>query len=627
MKTTVLFGALFLLIDAQGFAEQAAAHTPQKPLVNNQSTSINPKVQTEYCNYKIPVDTSHIDPAVILKWAEHAVIQSFQFSPAELESQLHALKSCYTDKGWIGFNSALQKSGNLNAIQTQNLSVSSRIDGRIQLIDAQENQWKILVPIKVIYQNKQDSVTHFLSVYLTVTWRNTEGLGIMQMISMPHSPPIVNKSRTLEETAQFVYSLINRHGVDTIEGIQNRSSTFIASLFPITTRTTTPYADNSTSQAIKGAGLTQKDHALDAGQHDSLTAQLSHPAKDHDTPQTWHQGSQAKHQHGPIINKDYYTFVETKNQIHYILKSSIKEAITQAIDFKTQSIQNIQKVSGLFTAAQSPFLESNKTQQLHITSSMNGQPRLIEVRENQWKFTMPLQVAYQSDKGQVTQLLNVDFTLDRDSLNSLKLAQSNTMPSADSALASPSGSSKVIVNNNVTAQIHIPANQQSTPKTSTVSNELQIPESSINCDFKIPDVATKIAPEYVLIWAKHAITQSFNFNSLSLDSQLQKLQSCYTEQGWLEFRTALQKSGNLEAIRSLNINMNSEAVGSPQLILSKDERWVITLPIKVAYQNNQSTISQLLDIKLTIGRKSSGDLGIIHMLATITGASRTEATN
>ncbi|MBL7525130.1 DotI/IcmL family type IV secretion protein [Legionella bononiensis] len=443
MRKIVLFGALFLLIDTQGLAEQATAHTPKKPLVNNQNTFINPKVQTEYCNYKIPVDTTHIDPAVILKWAEHAVIQSFQFTPAELESQLHALKSCYTDKGWIGFHSALQKSGNLKAIQTQNLSVNSRIDGTIQLIDAQENQWKILVPIKVIYQNEQDSVTHFLTVYLTVTWRNTDGLGIMQMISTPHSPPIANKSRSLEETAQYVYSLMTRHGMDTIEGIQKSSSTFIASLFPITSKTREPHADSVTSQAE----LTQNAHAPNEAQHVSLTT-------------------------------------------------------------KIQSF----------------------------------------------------------------------------------------------------------------------ANQQLTPNQSTAANTIHLLESDINCDGTIQETASKIDPDYVLIWAKHAITQSFNFNSPSLDSQLQKLQSCYTEQGWLEFSTALQKSGNLEAMRSLNIKMSSEPVGSPQLILSKDEQWVITLPIKVAYQNNQSTISQLLDIKLTIGRKNTGDLGIIHMLATINGASKPEAT-
>ncbi|WP_241480371.1 hypothetical protein [Legionella norrlandica] len=51
------------------------------------------------CNYKISPEMSHVDPAIIVSWAEYATIQSFNLDFASLDTQLNKLQSCYTKRG------------------------------------------------------------------------------------------------------------------------------------------------------------------------------------------------------------------------------------------------------------------------------------------------------------------------------------------------------------------------------------------------------------------------------------------------------------------------------------------------------------------------------------------------
>ena len=100
---------------------------------------------------------------------------------------MQKLKTCFTDQGWTGFSSALEKSGNLEAIKTQKLTVSSQLDGQPQVTEAKENQWKITLPLQVVYQNDKEKVTQLLNVNLTVGRKVSGDLGIAQMIATPRT--------------------------------------------------------------------------------------------------------------------------------------------------------------------------------------------------------------------------------------------------------------------------------------------------------------------------------------------------------------------------------------------------------------------------------------------------------
>lgn len=146
---------------------------------------MTPPVQTIDCYYKTPITTSHIDAAIISEWSEKATRQSFTLDHSNITPQLAALKSCFTDQGWQSFNDALQKSGNINAMQKQQLNLSSMLDGKSTTTDVRENQWKVSVPLQVVYQNKKEKLTQRLTVDLIVGRKPSGDLGIMQMIASP----------------------------------------------------------------------------------------------------------------------------------------------------------------------------------------------------------------------------------------------------------------------------------------------------------------------------------------------------------------------------------------------------------------------------------------------------------
>ncbi len=199
MKKTILWGALLTLMSTPVLADVtqpvAPGTTPgaMVPSMSPPPTQALPSVQPAQpaanvvinCDYKIPSQTKVIDQSVILSWSQQAVIQAFTFNPDTLDAQMQQLQACFTEQGWSGFNNALQKSGNLDAIKSQKLNVSSQMEGSAFVTEAKDSQWKVTLPLTVIYQNDKEKVNQLLSVNLVVTRKPTGDLGITQMIATP----------------------------------------------------------------------------------------------------------------------------------------------------------------------------------------------------------------------------------------------------------------------------------------------------------------------------------------------------------------------------------------------------------------------------------------------------------
>jgi hypothetical protein len=187
------------------FATATHAETITQPIQSSDSTkvpssgqtlpaetSVMPSSQTTpqvpppiNCKYHFPVETNIISQIDLTTWASRAATQSFDFSPTLIDNELSELKSCYTDQGWQGFNDALKKSGNIEAIKSQQLTVSSQVIGEVTMTSVKENQWKMSVPLQVVYQNSKEKLTQQLSVQLLVGRKVSGDLGIMQMIATP----------------------------------------------------------------------------------------------------------------------------------------------------------------------------------------------------------------------------------------------------------------------------------------------------------------------------------------------------------------------------------------------------------------------------------------------------------
>lgn len=184
MKKTVLGCTLITLVNCPLFADTTIQQPSTAPIPAAPTAAPAPQPVID-CNYKISPQTKTIDQSVILSWAKNAVIQSFSFKPAIIDEQMQKLQPCFTEQGWSGFNAALQKSGNVQAIKSQNLDVTSQIDGQILINDMKNNQWKLILPLAVVYQNEKEKVSQLLSVDLTVGRKPNGDLGIVQMIAAP----------------------------------------------------------------------------------------------------------------------------------------------------------------------------------------------------------------------------------------------------------------------------------------------------------------------------------------------------------------------------------------------------------------------------------------------------------
>ena len=195
------------LISSQAALSHQMALNEEKPMIKTESqapavatvpvtpsTQANPTVASSAasmdCNYKIPADMKKVDDATITSWSEKAVMQSFSFAPEKVDAQVSELQPCFTDQGWTGFSAALKKSGNVEAIKAQKLSVSSQVMGQTQVSGLKEDQWKVAVPLQVTYQNDKDKATQLLNIELTVSRKPNDGLGIMQMIAAPKNTAV-----------------------------------------------------------------------------------------------------------------------------------------------------------------------------------------------------------------------------------------------------------------------------------------------------------------------------------------------------------------------------------------------------------------------------------------------------
>jgi hypothetical protein len=182
MKTMIYTFTLLTLPMSLIHAEMPANNTQPTPI-----TSPMPQPVVN-CDYKIPNSTNQVDTQLVQTWTEKAIEQAFSFESAQLEPQIEKLKACFTPQGWQSFYDALKKSGNLTAIQQQNLSVSAMVNGHSTIQPTKSNEWQVNIPLQVVYQNQQQKLTQILDVSIIVGRKDSGDLGMTQVIATPKQP-------------------------------------------------------------------------------------------------------------------------------------------------------------------------------------------------------------------------------------------------------------------------------------------------------------------------------------------------------------------------------------------------------------------------------------------------------
>lgn len=614
------------------------------------------------CDYKISPEVSKIDLSIILSWAEYAAIQSFTIDFASLDVQLKKLQSCYTDKGWVQLKNALLKSNNLETIKTEKLIVKAERDGQAQIIEALDNRWKINLPIKVVYQNEKERVTHFLNIYLSIGWKNKDGLGIMQMIAIPRMPPLAQKITPANEAIKSMSIILAERKETGVDSAKKITVSVFKSLFSNNAMKRDIALNNKIRQKadiipqIPNKMLLNPTHVLVRGQPINLpespkfkdvvmpeqwqVAGVSHFAKLalNDFNSTNRQSNRwqriylsespkftdiimsisEQRQVTDVSHSTQITLNDFINNRQNVLLSWLDQ--TTKSYFESTTKQVFQQLSSWHNLAPDQFIrvksddhEVIENQKPILSAQVEGDAQFIETKENQWDIKLPIKVVYQKDKEKIIQRLDVNLTLNQKMIDNLvgkdqSASSSNLLESLKSVLASSSPRALTQL---------LPGIQN----TQLMQSEQSKPEENISCGNKISPETIKMDKNIILRWAEQAVAQSFAFDFSSVDSQLQKLESCYTENGWIEFNAAMQKSGNINAIKMQKLTMYSQINGRAELIETNDNQWRIALPLKVTYTNSTMRVSQLLKIQLTVGKKINGELGIIQLIATLNTSS------
>lgn len=190
---------------APSSAQPASTQSTTAAIPASTTTTAEVTTNTLDCHYAIPSQTTEVDQGLVMRWTQKAIEQSFTFEYSQLDSQLDNLKACFTENGWQSFHDALNKSGNLKAITTQQLQVSAMVDGESAVQKNKANQWKLMIPLQVVYQNKQQKINQALSVEVLVGRKPSGDLGIMQVIAQPkkaQEPAAKTTAPTAEPSAQ-----------------------------------------------------------------------------------------------------------------------------------------------------------------------------------------------------------------------------------------------------------------------------------------------------------------------------------------------------------------------------------------------------------------------------------------
>lgn len=127
----------------------------------------------------------------VLSWTTQVVTKAWSLSFANYQQQLEDIKPSFTDPGWRGFEQALNRSGFIERILSQQL-VSTAVPQSAPVVVAEglvggAFAWRLQVPILVTYQSASAQSSQTINVQVTVVRRpeteNPKGLGIAQIVA------------------------------------------------------------------------------------------------------------------------------------------------------------------------------------------------------------------------------------------------------------------------------------------------------------------------------------------------------------------------------------------------------------------------------------------------------------
>ena len=116
--------------------------------------------------------------AAVSKQAEKAVLAAHHYNPALGDHQFAQLEPYFTADGWNRWQAALAQSRNINALDTNNMTMMARTSGPVLFNEYSVRDgtptWRLRVPITVDYAKKDSSTSQPLLADIVVQ-RNALG--------------------------------------------------------------------------------------------------------------------------------------------------------------------------------------------------------------------------------------------------------------------------------------------------------------------------------------------------------------------------------------------------------------------------------------------------------------------
>lgn len=142
-----------------------------------------------------PLDRPNMTPTGLLSWTMDCVERSHSFDVVNYRKQLTGAMGCFTDSGWNGFYSALERSGNLKeVIDKKMIATATRAGPAViqkQGVNPQTGVYTYIVrfPMNVVYQGEGRMPGQKLMMTTMVervdTAESPDGVGISQIIGEP----------------------------------------------------------------------------------------------------------------------------------------------------------------------------------------------------------------------------------------------------------------------------------------------------------------------------------------------------------------------------------------------------------------------------------------------------------
>lgn len=133
--------------------------------------------------------------------------------------------------------------------------------------------------------------------------------------------------------------------------------------------------------------------------------------------------------------------------------------------------------------------------------------------------------------------------------------------------------------------------------------------------------------KYITNFAIQSVLSTFTYDSLSYEKQIADLQKTFTTEGWKNFSSALNQSGNIEIVKENNMVVsaykNGDATIESYTQNKASENWVVKVPSMVTYSNEYVAIDQPMTSYISID-KSDDALRIANINSEVTAPSSTK---